>query len=78
MRIAKDKILHFVFCLVITLGCYPFFGWLALVTGITAGIAKETADLVDYGGWSWGDILADLLGVAAASLIIIILKLILP
>ena len=78
MRIAKDKILHFAFCLVITLGCFPFFGWLSVLTGIVAGVAKETLDYFDYGGWSWGDILADLVGVAVASLIICLIKIILP
>ena len=78
MRIAKDKLLHFAFCAIITVACFPFFGWLSVLTGVVAGLAKETIDLLDYGGWSWGDILADMIGVAVASLIICLIKIILP
>lgn len=76
MRIAKDKILHFAFCVIITAACFPFFGWLSVLTGIVAGLAKETIDYFDYGGWSWGDILADVLGVGAGTLIIVLQKII--
>ena len=52
-----DKILH----LAVSYMIASLFGiWIAIM----AGIAKEIYDQVSYKGWSWGDIIADGLGIA--------------
>ena len=74
----SDKILHFLCCFGITLLLYPLIGWWSIGTAIATGVGKELYDWRDYGLFSWGDILADMSGVTAATIIIAILKIILP
>ena len=52
-----DKLLH----LAVSYMLASLFGiWIAVI----AGIAKEVYDQVKYKGWSWGDLIADGLGIA--------------
>ena len=52
-----DKLLH----LTVSYMLASLFGiWIAVI----AGIAKEVYDQVKYKGWSWGDLIADGLGIA--------------
>lgn len=69
-----DKLLHFLVCLGICLLLYPLIGWWSIGTAIATGVGKELYDWRDYGLFSWGDILADMSGIAAAILIITIIK----
>ena len=60
-----DKILH----LAVSYMIASLFGiWIAIM----AGIAKEIYDQVSYKGWSWGDLIADGLGIAIYCLGVII------
>lgn len=60
-----DKILH----LAVSYMIASLFGiWIAIM----AGIAKEIYDQVKYKGWSWGDIIADGIGIAIYYLGVII------
>ena len=60
-----DKILH----LAVSYMIASLFGiWIAAI----AGIAKEVYDQVSYKGWSWGDLIADGLGIAIYCLGVII------
>ena len=74
--VALDKALHFLVCMVVALACQPIFGWWALLIASGAGFAKELRDWIKYGGFSWGDILWDHLGIIAAGIIILINRLI--
>lgn len=52
-----DKILH----LAVSYMIASLFGiWIAAI----AGIAKEVYDQVSYRGWSWGDLIADGIGIS--------------
>lgn len=64
-----DKILHMICCFAIVV----IFGLiLNIVSGIAlaliASFGKETCDEVKYKGWSWDDLLADLLGIVFRNL----------
>jgi uncharacterized protein YfiM (DUF2279 family) len=60
-----DKILH----LAVSYMLASLFGvWIAVI----AGIAKEVYDQVKYKGWSWGDLIADGIGIAIYYLGVII------
>ena len=64
LGVQSDKILHFLVCFVITFVLSfinPIFGaFVALVLGLY----KEFTDSHKLGNtWSWGDILADVLGI---------------
>lgn len=66
--IAIDKKLHFLVCYCIAASLYITFGWFwpAVYAAVLAGVIKEWIDnLDDNNYWSWGDIIADLLGVGA-------------
>lgn len=68
-----DKILHAIVCFLLTLGIY-FFTLnliLAVVITLAIGLAKELYD-INYTGFNQEDIVADLVGIAIASLLIII------
>jgi uncharacterized protein YfiM (DUF2279 family) len=57
----KDKILHFLCCLVPSLT-----GWYGLAFVLGAAIAKEWDDNRERGNtWSWSDIAADVIGMIA-------------
>ena len=65
-----DKVLHFLACygVVITFIAYGnhFSG---VLTALLLSILKECYDQWSYGGFSMGDILADLVGIATALII---------
>lgn len=67
----KDKIKHFTYCAVATffVGAItgPTYG---VCIGAGLGIGKEYGDMVAKGNtWSWGDILADALGIIIGALL---------
>ena len=65
----NDKILHMICCFAIVV----IFG---LVLNIVSGIAlaliacREAYDEVKYKGWSWDDLLADLIGIVLGVLVL--------
>lgn len=60
MKVSKDKILHFSVCCFFSL--FGFYG-VAFSAGLALG--KEYGDSKATGNkWSWGDILADIIGMA--------------
>ncbi len=67
--IAADKRKHFAVCFGVTLVCLLLFSdWqVALAIPLTLSIGKEAFDglSVHGSGWSWGDLLADLVGILA-------------
>lgn len=74
--IDKDKELHFAVSLAITLLAFRFIGWWAVPATLFIGVCKEVYDWFSYGLFSWDDIRADFHGIAGASLIILLIKLI--
>ena len=58
--IKPDKLYHFIICFSLSF----LFGSYGVVASISAGITKEFADSLNPNSeWSWGDILADFLGI---------------
>lgn len=67
----SDKVLHTICCFAIVV----IFGLiLNVVSGIAlaliASFGKEAHDEVKYKGWSWDDLLADLLGIVLGILVL--------
>lgn len=67
----NDKVLHLICCFAIVV----IFGLvLNIVSGITlaliASFSKEAYDEVRYKGWSWDDLLADLIGIVLGILVL--------
>lgn len=61
-----DKLLHFLGCYFICASLYILFGWIwvAVCVALIAGFLKEWIDSRDdRNRWSWGDVLADVLGI---------------
>jgi len=57
----KDKILHFVCCLIPSL-----IGWYGVAFAAGAALTKEYDDSREHGNtWSWGDIIADVAGIGS-------------
>ena len=75
MKIGKDKILHFGVNFVMALSAvlsYPF----AVGICIGASFGKEYGDSKASGNsWSWADIAADMLGMAAGLLVSFLIRL---
>ena len=63
--LSKDKLYHFIACMVLTV----VFGWLV---GIIAGVAKEIYD-INKSGFSYKDLTADIIGVGVGMIIRIII-----
>lgn len=61
--LALDKLLHALVCYFIAASLFILFGWvwLAVCAAMFAGLIKEW---IDGRRWSWGDIVADVVGVA--------------
>lgn len=57
-----DKILHFGVCLLLTLVIGYFSLPLAFLAVLVTGVGKEVYDYLDYGLFSIGDLIADILG----------------
>lgn len=71
--IPSDKMLHFIAGLMIvavTAIVFPCAANYAVVSAVIAGFFKEAIDEFDYGGWSWWDILATVIGGSVMQLII--------
>lgn len=63
-----DKVIHFLVCFLIPCVVYILSDMLgvAIWSGILAGVVKEAYDANERGNrWSWGDIIADGLGILA-------------
>lgn len=69
-----DKVLHlFVSFILVLVLSIPFTPVTAVGSTFAIGILKEVYDQISYNGWSWGDIVANVLGIAFAFIIIKIL-----
>ena len=63
--IAKDKILHFSVCAIISVGLMVLFRAIGspIETAMGAGLGKEWGDqCAEHNEWSWGDVAADAVG----------------
>lgn len=76
-----DKVLHFFACLAATvaaaLATFKMGMWHSIIAGalfaLGLGLGKEYGDSKASGNkWSWGDIIADLLGIIAGSGILLL------
>ena len=86
MEIRKDHIFHFAasalgmffgYYIMHLLSC-PFWPCIAggVLFGLGLGLGKEIGDMLSPGNkWDWTDILADILGLAAGTIVILILSL---
>lgn len=67
----NDKVLHLIcnFIIVVVLG-FTF----NIVTGISvaliASLSKELYDEIKYKGWSWDDLIADLIGIVLGIIVV--------
>lgn len=64
--IGTDKITHFLGCYAICASLYVVVGWVweAVLVSFIVGCCKELLDFEIKGNyWSWGDFLANILGV---------------
>lgn len=74
LHIPADKIAHFGVNFILALTGF-FRIWLAVGLSIGASIGKEYGDMNAKGNkWSWGDILADFLGMALGLGIVFLMK----
>lgn len=64
-----DKTLHFSVSYIIASVAFIISIPFGIATSLTAGVIKEISDMLYFNGWSWGDIAADILGIALAVLI---------
>ncbi len=76
ITIGKDKLYHFMVCLAATILVGIPLGFLSGIWfGLGLGLGKEYGDKSAAGNyWSWGDLLADLLGVVAGALFTILFR----
>lgn len=67
----NDKVLHLICCFAIVV---IFGSIMNVVSGIAlaliASFGKEAYDEVKYKGWSWDDLLADLIGIVLGILVL--------
>ena len=67
----RDKLYHLIAGIVISAAVgYLFTPAIGLAAGILAGAAKEAWDHIDYGGASWPDFVATLLGAGAGAALV--------
>ena len=66
---ALDKMLHFSVSYFITSVALIFGFPIGIGVGFLAGVLKETSDALFFNGWSWGDMIANILGIAAAVIV---------
>ena len=65
-----DKVLHFLACYGVTMTFMVSGYWLVgVILSVILSIVKELFDQWSYGGFSWGDILADVVGILSALII---------
>ena len=68
-----DKFMHasITFAVVLAGGLFGLW-WVGLIVAVALSICKEALDQWVYKGWSWGDLLADLAGIVAAIVLVLI------
>lgn len=65
-----DKILHFLVCYAIVFTSIAFgHPYIGLIIAVLLSFCKELYDKISYNGWSWFDLLADLIGIISGILI---------
>ena len=70
----NDKILHGLCSMLISYTFGVTVTWLAgALVALAFGLAKEGSDLITYDGWCWKDLLADVIGIVAGTLLAIII-----
>lgn len=69
LGVQSDKVLHFLVCFVITFALSWINVVITVIFALILSFYKEFMDMNEKGNyWSWGDILADVLGILAAIL----------
>jgi uncharacterized protein YfiM (DUF2279 family) len=71
---ALDKVLHFSVSYFITSVGMIFGIPFGIGIALLGGVLKETSDALFFNGWSWGDMLANILGIATAVLVKLLYK----
>ena len=75
--VQSDKVLHFLVCFVIAFPLMSINIYLAIGATLAIGLYKELTDSHKPNNyWSWGDILADVLGVFFAVVVWCVISLI--
>ena len=65
--VQSDKVLHFLVCFVVTFALSWVNVIIAIIFALILSFYKEFMDMNEKGNyWSWGDILADSLGILIA------------
>ena len=65
--VQSDKVLHFLVCFVITFALSWVNVIIAVIFALILSFYKEFMDMNEKGNfWSWGDILADIIGIVFA------------
>lgn len=67
----NDKVLHLIcnFIIVVVLG-FTFNIVVGISVALTASLSKELYDEIRYKGWSWDDLIADLVGIVLGIIIV--------
>ena len=73
IKIADDKLKHFVvsYAIMLTLMLFVQYDYAFWIT-LGIGLCKELYDEKDYGGFSWGDIVADAAGIILATFVYVV------
>ena len=70
--IGVDKFYHFIVCFIATLVVGVLSTMCGVCFALGLGIGKEVGDYFNKNsGWSWGDIIADIVGVLTGLLIVL-------
>lgn len=73
--IGVDKFYHFIVCFIATLVVGVLSTMWGVCFALGLGIGKEVGDYFNKNsGWSWGDLIADLIGIATAVIMLIVVK----
>lgn len=68
LGVQSDKVLHFLVCFVVTFALSWVNVIIAVIFALILSFYKEFMDMNEKGNfWSWGDILADCLGILTAT-----------
>ena len=71
-RIKVDKQLHFICSFIPTVVVGIFSPFLGVAFALGLGIGKEVGDAMSpYNKWSWGDVIADIVGILTGLLIVL-------
>jgi len=72
--VQSDKVLHFLVCFVVTFALSWVHVIIAIIFALILSFYKEFMDMNEKGNyWSWGDILADSLGILTAVILWLVL-----